>query len=1165
MRVGRMMIGLMLIGWGPACKRPYEAPTHAETLPKDDEAPARVSALQLPGDVFAYNLRVDTQSLLSQADAYCAWTRRYDNPQRLAEGLADRARILASGGNYADAVAAAREALALATMRADDVAVFSDAIRLWTILALSSDGISNDFVEDLHLRNKSVLTAPWPWPDVELTDSARDTLTRLRGLRDTSTKMALAALRAHAGFPEMDDSLLEAPAALCGSMHEDCILRDMAAFSLDLRAGAPERAREHIVIRRQDARTVEAGVLTMLEGDILSAPRSSPLLLNLRPLDVSQAVLKTRAGLASSLPDAVAPDALAEASALYGAARTAFEREGFVRGLAHIDAREAYVAFARHDFEAAAERFAGAALGLRRSGDVVASAWAELAAAGASLAMQDERKAEGHVHRAGRLVGEYRLSGVAALLVQQLNAWASELAIRLGNGHAAASAYGLAAWLAKASELPRLHLWALQVHADYLSDLGRAEEAAFLLEELLAAVNVQIEVTSPESDASELALRRLSTLFSLYSIHMALGDPVKARARVEQLAAASEAVVGPLNRQPRASTSEWQLRLLEGRLEDALQAAREARDDVGVAVSSVALDRTRDARLAARRVAEAALASPRQAGPSADLLMRQSARQSLETAISLLVLAGDHARAEQVWKRGEPEGVEPFLFLQPGKTWERNLTLAKLHQALGRPDAATEALERGFAQLDAFVAGLGTEFERAGFYEKVASVYREAAEHYFKTDRPIDALGVLESAQARTFHAQLFGSLSTAKGAHQEATQHWLRAQARLAALRRAQMRGTSASVSPSEVENAQARLDAAEERVLSFLGSALPKDDPMSGAELVAAAAAALPRKPSALVVYYLGNRASYVSVIAPEGLRVTRRLDVQSRRLREAAGRLWALLDARVGDWQDPARVLYEALIRPIEADLPLHHGRAAPANLGFVVYNDTFTIPFQILLDVEGRPMLDAANIFYIPSLRSYPRLVEAARTGRIDEVHAFGYNAGTLRYAEAEAKDVATSELGLTGADATTANFAARARNPQALHLSMHAVADRGNPFEAELVFSDRPLPLHELLGMEVKSRLVTLHVCDANAGYVSATGDRASLARTFLAHGVPTVVTSEWRVADHPALGDLFKRFYARVRRGEAPLEALAVAQRELKVSGAPVWDWGVFQVVGSDR
>lgn len=82
---------------------------------------------------------------------------------------------------------------------------------------------------------KSVLTALWPWPDVELTDSARDTLTPLHGLRDASTKMALAALRAHPGFPEMDDSFLEAPAALCGLLHEDCILRDMAAFSLDLR------------------------------------------------------------------------------------------------------------------------------------------------------------------------------------------------------------------------------------------------------------------------------------------------------------------------------------------------------------------------------------------------------------------------------------------------------------------------------------------------------------------------------------------------------------------------------------------------------------------------------------------------------------------------------------------------------------------------------------------------------------------------------------------------------------------------------------------------------------------------------------------------------------------------------------------------------------------
>jgi CHAT domain-containing protein len=76
---------------------------------------------------------------------------------------------------------------------------------------------------------------------------------------------------------------------------------------------------------------------------------------------------------------------------------------------------------------------------------------------------------------------------------------------------------------------------------------------------------------------------------------------------------------------------------------------------------------------------------------------------------------------------------------------------------------------------------------------------------------------------------------------------------------------------------------------------------------------------------------------------------------------------------------------------------------------------------------------------------------------------------------------------------------------------------------------------------------------------------SSLARPFLAAGVPAVVASLWNVGDR-ATAPLLVAFHRRLRDGRDPLSALRAAQLELLRGPAPALrspaSWAAFEVFG---
>ncbi|MEM9593367.1 MAG: CHAT domain-containing protein [Acidobacteriota bacterium] len=146
----------------------------------------------------------------------------------------------------------------------------------------------------------------------------------------------------------------------------------------------------------------------------------------------------------------------------------------------------------------------------------------------------------------------------------------------------------------------------------------------------------------------------------------------------------------------------------------------------------------------------------------------------------------------------------------------------------------------------------------------------------------------------------------------------------------------------------------------------------------------------------------------------------------------------------------------------------------------------------------------------------------------------------------------------------------------LHVAAHALLDRRFPRDSSLAFAQGQGPgpsahdglLHAWEIAEhgpVSAEIVTLSACETGVGTEQKGEGLQGLAQTFHWLGARSVVASLWRVDDDGA-AELMVRFYARVRDGHPPGEALALARRELITNGstrlAHPHVWAAFTLSG---
>jgi CHAT domain-containing protein len=255
--------------------------------------------------------------------------------------------------------------------------------------------------------------------------------------------------------------------------------------------------------------------------------------------------------------------------------------------------------------------------------------------------------------------------------------------------------------------------------------------------------------------------------------------------------------------------------------------------------------------------------------------------------------------------------------------------------------------------------------------------------------------------------------------------------------------------------------------------------------------------------------------------------------------------------------AEELYRVLIGPLTAELP--------AGCRLVVLPDKalHALPFAALVDpATGRYLVEDHAVAIAPSSTILLRSPQRPEESSDDRVLVLGDPSfDTSRFphlprlpaALEEARQIAAGydqAWVFTGEEATPEKLFELGGQASVVHLALHAVANEEYPLLSQLILAaDDGDPgvvfAHELYGLAFpRTRLVVLSACRSGSGRISRGEGVLSLARPFLAAGVPAVVASLWDLDDESGAA-LFGAFYEYLGAGATPIDALRRAQLEL--------------------
>lgn len=321
-------------------------------------------------------------------------------------------------------------------------------------------------------------------------------------------------------------------------------------------------------------------------------------------------------------------------------------------------------------------------------------------------------------------------------------------------------------------------------------------------------------------------------------------------------------------------------------------------------------------------------------------------------------------------------------------------------------------------------------------------------------------------------------------------------------------------------------------------------------------------------VVVEYAANeKALIIFTLSAHGVHALRQ-DVPRETLRReitSLGNALASLNGRT--IHESGRALYRHLIEPVERDL------AGAKRIAFVPDPRLDSPSFAALRDSAGRFLVENYVLTVEPSAAVFTRLHKPSTkmTDRQVLIVTGSDEVGALTFANGEARAVAAqyghvSRLAREGA--TTAAFEREAKTADVIHFVGHGVASTGARESGYLVVGgdngdEGRLDVKRIAALRLShTSLVVLAACATAAGETRSTEGTISVARAFLAAGVPSVVATLRPIFDEDA-ARFFPRFHRYVANGLSPAEALRQTQLEWigKGDGATAM-WTAVQVIG---
>ncbi len=279
--------------------------------------------------------------------------------------------------------------------------------------------------------------------------------------------------------------------------------------------------------------------------------------------------------------------------------------------------------------------------------------------------------------------------------------------------------------------------------------------------------------------------------------------------------------------------------------------------------------------------------------------------------------------------------------------------------------------------------------------------------------------------------------------------------------------------------------------------------------------------------------------------------------------------------GDADEPrgARALYDLLLAPVLDAQP-----GAVRRLVFLPEGPFHALPLDALARPDGARLFERFEIAYAPSATVWQMLREQAPreaaavlavladpdTTASDPATgaAFPRLPGARREADAAARRLGGAVW--HGADATESAFALA--DARVLHVAAHAVIDPSFP-EASAIHlaaggdDDGRLEARELMGLDLRGRVVVLSACRSADGPVVGGEGPMGLARALFQGGARTVVGTRWPLPDDSAAA-FFDAFYAELAKGRTVSGAVGAARAARRDAGDTPEVWAGVVVLG---
>lgn len=339
-----------------------------------------------------------------------------------------------------------------------------------------------------------------------------------------------------------------------------------------------------------------------------------------------------------------------------------------------------------------------------------------------------------------------------------------------------------------------------------------------------------------------------------------------------------------------------------------------------------------------------------------------------------------------------------------------------------------------------------------------------------------------------------------------------------------------------------------------------------------------ALPNKTAILEYAVLSGRLA-IWVIKPTGAKMFLReidepilQDMVNRHIRELG---------MAGIYRQTGGELFDVLVGPARKYLE--------GVESLVVVPDKFLhgFPFATLYDTsKSQFLIEARAVTAVPSSATYMEMLRISRLflnkkpSSILIVVNNEFNRrsfatlSTLRSTRNEAQQIAKlypSVTILEDIEISKTQLIKEMFRNEVIHIAGHAVANAINPLASGLLLSrhkagkqEEILSAEDLSSCSLgRTRLVVLAACSTAVGGAPTREGLMSLARPFLAAGVPTVLGTLWDIRDGKAQR-LLSYFHRDLASGSSPSLALQKAQiGALREPGSEPADWGGFAIIGS--